>query len=80
MAAADDAEESGLGAKIVFLSITVDPGRDTARRLAAYRRLYAPAPADWLTLTGTPTNVAALWNYFGVYTQKVPDTPPAPKD
>jgi hypothetical protein len=50
----------GLGNRVVFLSITVDPGRDTRAQLAAYRNLYAPAPADWLT----PTAVMA-WVYRG---------------
>jgi protein SCO1/2 len=78
--AARDVETAGLGNKVEFLSITVDPTRDTAARLAAYRKLYAPAPANWLTLTGTPATLATLWKTLGVYTEEVPDTPPAPKD
>jgi cytochrome oxidase Cu insertion factor (SCO1/SenC/PrrC family) len=62
------------------LSITVDPDRDTPARLAAYQQLFAPAPANWTLLTGTPDAVAALWRYLGVFIQKVPDTGPAPKD
>jgi len=80
VAAARDVEKAGLGDKVEFVSITVDPGRDTPARLAAYRQLYAPAPADWLTLTGDPATLAALWHVLGVYIQKVPDTPPAPTD
>ena len=30
----------------VFLSITVDPGRDDPQQLAAYRRLYAGKPGE----------------------------------
>lgn len=78
--AARAVDEAGLGNKVEFLSITVDPARDTAARLAAYRKLYAPAPANWLTLTGSPATLAALWKALGVYIEKVPDTPPAPKD
>ena len=37
--------------------VTVDPQRDSPRRLAAYRRLFRPAPSYWLTLTGTPARV-----------------------
>lgn len=69
--AADDVE---------FLTVTVDPGRDTPRRLAAYRTLFRPTPANWLTLTGSAPHVRALWKAFGVYTKRVPDDSPAPHD
>jgi protein SCO1 len=74
------AERNGLGSRIEFLSITVDPVRDTPARLAAYRALYQPAPKDWLTLTGTPATLARLWKVLGVFTKKVADQPPAPRD
>jgi len=62
----DRAEQTaGLGGDEIFLSITVDPGRDTRAQLAAYRDLFAP-PQNWLALTGPPTSVDALWNYLGV--------------
>jgi protein SCO1 len=65
---------------VVFLSITVDPRRDTPARLAAYRKLYRPAPSNWLLLTGSPAHVSALWTYFGVFVKRVPDGTPAPRD
>lgn len=71
---------AGLGKQVEFLSITVDPQRDTAHRLAAYRKLFRPPPKDWLTLTGTPAHVHALWKSFGVFWKKVPTHGPAPKD
>ncbi|WAX59159.1 nitroreductase family deazaflavin-dependent oxidoreductase [Jatrophihabitans cynanchi] len=80
VAAARDAERAGLGNKIVFLSVTIDPARDTLARLTAYRHLYAPAPNDWLTAAGAPGALTAFWKQLGVYIQKAPDTPPAPKD
>ena len=80
VAAARAVEKAGLGADVEFLSITVDPQRDTPPRLAAYRNLYSPAPADWLALTGSAATLDALWKDLGVYIQKVPDTPPAPTD
>lgn len=80
VAAARAVEKSGLGDRVVFLSITVDPKRDTASRLAAYRRQFAPAPADWLDVTGPAGSLAALWRDLGVYTERVPDTAPAPRD
>jgi protein SCO1/2 len=80
VAAAQAVERAGLGSKVEFLSISIDPRRDTPERLAAYRKLYAPAPADWLVATGTSAQLASLWKALGVYIQRVPDTPPAPRD
>lgn len=71
---------AGLGDRIEFASITVDPERDTPARLAAYRALFDPPPADWTVLTGSPDTLNRLWRFLGVYHQKVPETGPAPKD
>lgn len=73
-------DSSGRGSRVAFLSITVDPERDTPRRLAAYRRLFPHPPANWTLLTGSPSDVHALWKWFGVYWHKVPDQKPAPRD
>lgn len=78
VAAARRADADGQGSHVEFLTITIDPARDTPAQLAAYRDLYRPAPANWQLLTGTPANIAKLWAYLGVYIQKVPEgTPPA---
>lgn len=77
----DRAEQAaGESGNEVFLSITVDPARDTPAQLAAYRTLYG-APSNWLTLTGSAASVDALWNYFGVWRQRVKDDDgPAPRN
>lgn len=76
--AARAVEKAGLGNQVEFLSVTIDPQRDSAAQLAAYRQLFAPPPADWATLTGTPENLTALWKNFGVWVQQVPEgNPPA---
>jgi protein SCO1/2 len=62
---------AGLGDRVEFVSITVDPDRDTPARMAAYRRLYAPTPANWAALTGSAASLTALWHYLGVYHQRV---------
>lgn len=80
VAAARAAEKAGLGHRIVFLSITIDPRRDTPVQLAAYRHLFAPAPRDWINATGAPSTLAAFWKAFGVYIQRVPDNPPLPRN
>ena len=72
-----DVKAVGLGAKVVFMEITVDPGRDTPARLAAYSKEFG---ADWPMLTGTPANLAALWKFFGVSVQIVPEEQPAKID
>jgi len=72
-----DVDAAGLGKKVVFMEITVDPGRDTPARLTAYSKEFG---ADWAMLTGTPTNLNALWKYFGVSVQIVPEEQPAKID
>ena len=71
---------AGLGGDVVFLSVTVDPDRDLAARLAAYRRQYAPAPSDWYVLTGSPREINLFWDTLGVFRKREPDPQPGPKD
>lgn len=75
---ARELDRAGDGKAVEFLSITVDPERDTPKQLAAYRRLFHQAPGNWTLLTGSPQDIHALWKWFGVYWKKVPqrDQPP----
>jgi protein SCO1 len=67
---------AGLGGRVQFVELTVDPNRDTTSRLRAYRRLFG-APANLLLLTGSPTVIGQIWRYFGVWYQQVAeDNPP----
>lgn len=59
----------------VFISLTVDPARDTPAQLTAYRKLFTNPPVDWQTWTGSTTNVNALWNYLGVWRKRAADDP-----
>jgi cytochrome oxidase Cu insertion factor (SCO1/SenC/PrrC family) len=68
-----DLRAAGLADKVVFVEASVDPGRDTAARLAAYQREFG---ADWDLWTGRPTNVASFWKAFGVTYQIVPEGQP----
>jgi protein SCO1 len=68
---------AGLGKKVVFMEITVDPKRDTPARLRAYSKEFG---ADWPLLTGTPANLRALWRFFGVSVQIVPEAQPPKLD
>jgi protein SCO1 len=68
---------AGLASRVHFVELTVDPNRDTPARLRAYRRLFG-APANLLLLTGSPSVIAQIWRYFGVWYQQVAeDNPPA---
>jgi len=72
-----DVRAAGLGKKVVFMEITVDPDRDTPARLTAYKKEFG---ADWPLLTGTPANLKSLWKFFGVSVQIVPEAQPAKID
>ena len=65
------------GTPPMFVSLTVDPTRDTRTQLSAYRRLFTKPPRDWQAWTGSAKNVNALWDYFGVWRKRVPDGPGA---
>ncbi len=60
--------------KVAIVEYSVDPGRDTPARLAAYARRTG---ATWPLLTGSAAQVAAADQFFYVYVQRVPEgTPP----
>jgi protein SCO1/2 len=78
VATAQQVEKAGLGDKVEFLSITIDPARDDAAHLAAYRKLFSSAPADWEVIGGSAASLHALWRYLGLYYERVAeDSPPA---
>jgi protein SCO1/2 len=64
---------AGLSKKVAIVEVTVDPGRDTPQRMTAYARLTG---SNWPLLTGSPTELARLWHYFGIYSQRVPEGSP----
>jgi len=70
-------EAAGAGKKVVFVETTVDPGRDTVARLAAYQKEFG---ADWDLWTGSAAAIAAFWKPFGVSYQIVPEAQPAKID
>ena len=72
-----DLRAAGLSTRVVFVEATVDPGRDTVDRLAAYEKEFG---ADWDLWTGTPADIAAFWKPFGVEYQIVPEEQPAKID
>lgn len=73
-------DKSGFGGDVEFVSLTVDPNRDTPQRLRAYRAMFDPVPANWTLLTGSPTVVHGIWKALGVYWKKVPEESPPARD
>jgi protein SCO1/2 len=58
-----------------LVELTVDPGRDTPARLAAYAKL---TDANWRLVTEEPDALQRLAAFFGFFYQQVPqDSPPA---
>ncbi|HWD56265.1 MAG TPA: SCO family protein [Acidimicrobiales bacterium] len=72
-----DVRAAGLSDRVAFVEATVDPGRDSVARLAAYQKEFG---ADWDLWTGTPAQIAAFWKPFGVAYQIVSEEQPAKID
>lgn len=77
--AARSIDRAGLGPRVEFLSITIDPARDDRRHVAAYRRQFGPL-TNWETLTGSPSDITYLWDRLGVWRRTVRVSPPYPRD
>jgi len=73
--AAEDVSRGPLSGRVVFLEVTVDPRRDTVRRMHAYAALYGAVPG-WRLVTGRPAAVQRLWRSLGVTTERAPTHEP----
>jgi protein SCO1/2 len=59
---------------VVFAEVTVDPTRDTPARLRAFARRTG---VHFPLLTGTASQIARFWHFFGVaYWRTKEDSPP----
>jgi protein SCO1 len=58
------------GAKIAFVSITVDPERDTPEVLKEYAQAFGADLAGWSFLTGDPGAIQDVSRRYGVYAAK----------
>jgi protein SCO1/2 len=67
----------GAKSKVEIVELSVDPGRDSPRRLAAYSKLTG---ANWELVTESPAMLARIEHYFGFYSQIVPEGVPADID
>jgi len=60
------------GKKVHFVSITVDPERDTPEVLRRYAEGHKANPAGWAFLTGTPAEIREVAKRYGIYHKKTP--------
>jgi protein SCO1 len=60
------------GSRAHFLSVTVDPERDTPDVLRAYGQRFRADPAGWAFLTGTPAEVARVTGAYGIFVRHTP--------
>lgn len=68
---------AGAGRRFVAVEVTVDPWRDTPRRLRAYRHRTG---ADFPLLTGSVGAVRRLMDFFGVNFERIPAGTPPERD
>jgi protein SCO1/2 len=71
MVQVQDALGPDFGAKISFVSITVDPERDTSAVLKDYARTFGADLKGWAFLTGTPAAIDDVTDRYGIYAQPV---------
>jgi protein SCO1/2 len=63
---------SDFGKKVYFVSITVDPERDTPEMLKRYAEAHKADPAGWAFLTGTSAEIREVAKRYGIYYKKTP--------
>jgi protein SCO1 len=70
MAAVQDTLATDFGPKVFFLSITVDPERDTPEILTRYAQAHGANLSGWAFLTGTPDEIRVVARQYGIYHKK----------
>ena len=61
------------GAKVAFVSITLDPEHDTPAVLKDYAQSWAAKPGGWMFLTGPTDTVRDVSRHYGVFFAKHED-------
>jgi protein SCO1 len=69
MSRVQDTLGSEFGSKIVFVSITVDPVRDTPQVLKEYAKAYGVNLDGWTFLTGDPTAIRDVERRYGIFVE-----------
>jgi protein SCO1 len=70
MARVQDKLGSAFGSKIAFVSITVDPERDTPDVLKQYAQNFGADLEGWAFLTGDPVAIREVGRKYGVFAKK----------
>jgi len=70
MAQVQDELGPEFGRRIAFVSITVDPERDTPEVLKQYAQNFGANPAGWAFLTGDPVVLREVERSYGVFAAK----------
>jgi protein SCO1/2 len=70
MAQVQDELGPNFGSKIAFVSITVDPERDTPDVLKKYAQNFGANLAGWAFLTSTPEGIREVTQRYGIYVRK----------
>jgi protein SCO1 len=70
MAALQDDLGSDFGSKVFFVSITVDPERDTPEALTRYAQAHGANLSGWAFLTGMPDEIRTVARRYGIYYKK----------
>jgi protein SCO1 len=73
MAAVQEKLGSAFGTKIAFISITVDPERDTPEVLKQYAQNFDAKLSGWAFLTGSPASIHEVERKYGVVAMKTAD-------
>lgn len=60
-----------VGREVVVVSVSVDPEHDRPEQLAAHHRTFGDLP-HWYRLTGDRTDLARLWQAFGIRVSQDP--------
>jgi len=61
------------GTKIAFVSITVDPERDTPQVLKEYAQAFGANLGGWAFVTGAPETIREVTRRYGVFAEKTAD-------
>jgi protein SCO1/2 len=70
MARVQDKFGPAFGKKVAFVSITVDPERDTPEVLKQYAQSFGANLAGWAFLTGDPAAIRDVEHRYGVFATK----------
>jgi protein SCO1 len=70
MAGLQDAFAMDFGPRVFFVSITVDPERDTPEVLSRYAQMHGANLAGWVFLTGTAEEIREVARRYGIYYKK----------